>query len=108
MLQLTLALSLVPDGAAQAKASREQLLRALAAQSGAWPALAKVFAAGESEALSKLALSPDDKACALYLLAAQQPQEARAACLERAARYDLGRRYPHALLERARAALSGK
>lgn len=105
-LQLALAWTLAAKAEAEAKASRQRLGELLSKSEGAWPALGSVLESGDSVALSKLALSPDDKACALYLLAADSPPEARGPLLDLAARYDLGRRYPHALLARAKEHLS--
>lgn len=107
VLQLALAWKIAPEGAAQAKSWRTRLAKDLGASKGAWSALAGALASADSTALSKLALSPDDKACALYLLAAETSPETRGALLELAGRYDLGRRYPHALLARARETLAG-
>lgn len=106
-LQLTLAWALQP-AAPEAKTWRERLAGALQKGEGAWPELAPLLESGDAEALRKLALSPDDKACALYLMACGKPAGERGPYLELAARYDLGRRYPHALLKRAREALSAE
>jgi Tfp pilus assembly protein PilF len=107
-LQLALAWALLPSGAAEAKTWRARLGQALTKGPGAWSELAPLLESGDTAALGKLALSPDDKACALYLLAAERPAAERKPYLDLAARYDLGRRFPHALLRRAAEALAGE
>lgn len=104
-LQLSLAWALLEpvDSAASARAEEERqaLLSAAAQGSGAWPSLAEAFRAGAPEAIQKLALPPEDKACALLLLARARPEAERAALRALAKRYDFGLRHPHALLQAA-------
>lgn len=107
-LQLALAWALHAGGETEAATWRQILLEELAQGEGAWPQLAPLIRSGGTVAMSKLALSPDDKACALYLSAAGFALESRRPYVELAARYDLGRRFPHALLARAAEQLTPK
>ena len=95
-LQLALAWSV--HDPAQAPAARAACVTACAQGGGDWPLLGEALTAGDPAPLLKLALSPEDKACALLLLARERAGDAREPLRALARRYAIGLRHPHALL----------